>query len=42
MDQHIFAARPCFDPDLQGSDPNIARHTATQYGDHFCEIVEKS
>jgi len=28
--------------DLQGSDPNVARDTSSQYGDHFCEIFSKS
>jgi len=37
-----FAARSCCDLDLQGSDPIGARHTWSQYGDHFCEIVSKS
>jgi len=37
-----FAARSCCDLDLQGSDPNVARDTSSQYGDHFCEIVLKS
>jgi len=41
MGRTQFAARSCCDLDLQGSDPNIARDTATQYGDHFCEIVLK-
>jgi len=26
---------------FQGSNPNIARHTLSQYGDHSCEIVVK-
>ena len=39
---HVFAARSCCDLDLQGSDPNLAHDIATQYGDHFCEIVLKS
>ena len=38
---HDFASRSCCDLDLQGSHLNVARHTATQYGDHFCEIVIK-
>jgi len=28
--------------DLQGSNPNVAFDTSSQYGDHFCEIVVKS
>jgi hypothetical protein len=36
---HDFAARSCCDLDLQGSDPNIARDTSSQYGDHLCEMV---
>jgi hypothetical protein len=39
---HDFAARSCCDLDLQGSDPNVARDTSSQYGDHFCEIILKS
>ena len=39
---HDFAARSCFDLDLQGSDPNVAHDMSPQYGDHFCEIVLKS
>ena len=39
---HDFAARSCCDLDLQGSDPNVARDTPSQYGDHFCEIFSKS
>jgi len=35
---HYFSARSCCDLDLQGSDPNVARDTSSQYGDHFCEI----
>jgi hypothetical protein len=23
----------------EGSDPNVARDTLSQYGDHFCEMV---
>jgi hypothetical protein len=42
MGQTQFAARSCCDLDLQGSDPNVARDTSSQYGDHFCEIVVKS
>ena len=34
---HVFAARSCCDLDFQGSNPNVARDTATQYGDNFCE-----
>jgi len=37
----VFAARSCCDLDLQGSDPNVACNTASQYGDHFCEIDSK-
>ena len=32
---HDFAARWCYDLDLQGSDPNVARDTLSQYGNHF-------
>jgi len=39
---HDFAARSCCDLDLQGSDPNLACDTSSQYGDHLCEIVLKS
>jgi len=39
---HDFAARSCCDLDLQGSDPNVARDTSSQYGDHFCEIFSKA
>jgi len=39
---HDFAARSCCDLELQGSDPNIARDTSSQYDDHFCEIFSKS
>jgi len=38
---HVFAARSYFDLDLQGSNPNVACDTASQYGYHFCEIVLK-
>ena len=33
--------KSCCDIDLEGSDPNVVRDTASQYGDHFCEIVLK-
>ena len=36
---HNFAARSCCDLDLQCSDPNAARDTSSQYGDHFCENI---
>jgi len=36
-----FAARSSCDLDLQGSNPNVARDTLSQYGDHSCEIVVK-
>ena len=39
---HDFSARSCCDSDLQGSDQNVAHSMSSQYGDHFCEIVEKS
>jgi len=39
---HDFDARSCCDLDLQGSDPNVARDTSSQYGTHFCEMVSKS
>ena len=39
---HDFAARSCCDIDRQGSDPNVARDTSSQYGDHFCEKILKS
>ena len=42
MAGHDIAARSCCDLDLQGSDPNVARDTLSQYGDHFCEIFFKS
>jgi hypothetical protein len=35
---HDFAARSCCDLDIQGSDPDVACDTSSQYGDHFCEI----
>ena len=41
-DGHEFAARSRCDLELQGSDPNVARDTSSQYGDHFCEIFSKS
>jgi len=37
-----FVARSCCDLDLHGSDPNVARDTSSQYGDHFCELGSKS
>jgi len=40
--RHNFAARSCCDLDLRGIDPNVARDTLTQYGDHFCKIFLKS
>ena len=39
--RHDFAARSCCVLDLQGSVPNVARDTTSQYGDHFCEICFK-
>jgi len=44
MDETRFAAMSCCDLVLQGtcSDPNVARDTSSQYGDHFCEVVLKS
>ena len=27
---------------FKGRNPNVARHTSPQYGDHFCKIVSKS
>jgi len=39
---HYFAARSCCDLDLQGSSPNVANDTLSQYGDHYCVIVSKS
>jgi hypothetical protein len=41
LDGHDIAARSCFDLDLQGSPPNVARDTSSQYGDHFCKVVLK-
>ena len=43
MGRTHFDARSCCDLDLQGqgSDPNIACDTASQYVDQFCEIVSK-
>ena len=41
MDQTRFAARSWCDLDLQGSDPNVARDTLSQYGDHLCALVLK-
>ena len=41
-DGHDFATRLRCDLDLQGSDPNVARDTSSQYGDYFCELVSKS
>ena len=38
---HVFAAMSCCDIDLQGSDPNVVCDMASQYGNHFCEIVLK-
>jgi len=38
----VFAAKSWYDLDLQGSDPNVACDTLSQYGDHFSEIVLKS
>jgi len=40
--RHGFVAMSCCDLDLQGSNPNLARDTLSQYGDHFCEIVLNS
>ena len=40
--RHDFAARSSCDLDLQGSDPNVARGTSSQYGDNFREIFVKS
>jgi len=37
-----FAKRSCCDLDLQGSDPNVARDTSSQYGDQLCKIILKS
>jgi len=42
MAGHDFAARSFCDLDLQGSDPNVAWDTLSQYGDHFCEMFLKS
>ena len=42
MGQTNFAARSCYDLDLQGSDLNVVRHTSSQNGDHFCKIFLKS
>ena len=42
MDQTCFGARLCCDIDLQGSDQNVNCDTASQYGNHFSEIVVKS
>jgi len=37
-----FAATSRCDLDLQGSVPNVARDTSSQYGDHFGKIFLKS
>jgi len=39
---HEFAARSCCNLDLQVSDPNLARDTSSQYGDHFSAKMLKS
>jgi len=39
---HDFAAMSYCDLDLQGSDQIAVRDMSSHYGDHFCEIVEKS
>ena len=39
---HEFAARSRCDLDLQGSDPNVARDTSSENGDHLCAIFFKS
>jgi len=39
---HYFAARSCCDLDLSGSDQIAVCDMSSQFGDHFCEIVEKS
>jgi len=36
-----FAARSRCDLDLQDRDPNVARDTLPQHGDHFRKIVSK-
>ena len=41
MARHDFAARSCCDLGLQGSNPNDARKTLSQYGDNYCKIVVK-
>ena len=39
--RHNFDARSCCDLGLHGSNPNVARDTLSQYGDHSCKIVVK-
>jgi len=39
---HIYAKRSCCDLDLQGSDPNVASDTLSQYDDHLCKKILKS
>jgi hypothetical protein len=39
---HSLKTRSSCDLDLQGSDPNVAHDTSSQYGNHFSEIVVKS
>ena len=36
-----FDERSCCDLDSQGSDPNVARDTSSQYDNHSYEIVVK-
>jgi len=39
--RHNYAARSCYELGIQNSNPNVARDTLSQYGDHSCEIVVK-
>jgi len=39
--RHDFAARSSCDLGIQGSNPNVACDTLSQYDDHSCEIVVK-
>jgi len=40
--RHNYAERSCCDLDLQGSDPNVACDTLSQYDDHLCIFFVKS
>ena len=39
---HDYSDRSCCDLDLQGSNPNVAGGTSSQYGDHFSGVVLES